>query len=68
MGKSVIAFKVIITPRFHFEYVFIEACIGRRNKQRCRHFQDGRHQELAVHFITALAFERQGKTSRAVAI
>lgn len=23
MGKSVIAFKVIVTPRFHFECIFI---------------------------------------------
>lgn len=23
MGKSVIAFKVIVTPRFHFERIFI---------------------------------------------
>lgn len=28
MGKSVIAFKVIVTPRFHFECIFI----GLRNK------------------------------------
>lgn len=56
MGKSVTAFKVIVTPRFHFECIFIgvrhKVDKQEKKKGRC-HFQDGTRQDTPCLFISA---------------
>lgn len=62
MGKSVIAFKVIVTPRFHFESIFI----GVRNKvdkqTMLLPFPGWQTSSFALPFYTGIAvYDDRGK-------